>query len=197
MDNKPAKPSRAPASIASWRWGVIWLMFVATRINYMDRQTLMSTAKHIKDEFQLGEEGYGWIEFWFGISYGLMQIPAGYLADRLNLRWLYVFALLLWSAAGAAQDVKSDLQQLQGSWIGSLVRAGGKEPSEEEKLLRIKLVIAGAVLLIFYGLWGTSSVDPVQARLTQLGSMQARTLEELELQQPFFERTIKPLAVRL
>jgi tight adherence protein C len=61
----------------------------------------------------------------------------------------------------------------------------------------IALLAAGAVLLVFYGFAGTSSVDPVQARLSQLGSMQARTLEELELQQPFFERTIKPLAVRL
>ena len=40
-------------------------------------------------------------------------------------------------------------------------------------------------------------VDPVQARLTQLGSMQAKNLEELELQQPFFERTLRPLAARL
>ena len=44
---------------------------------------------------------------------------------------------------------------------------------------------------------GLARVDPVQARLTQLGSMQARTLEELELQQPFFERTVRPLAIRL
>ncbi len=100
MDNKPVEASRAHGPIASWRWGVIWLMFLATLINYMDRQTLMSTAKHIKEEFNFGEEGYGWIEFWFGISYGLLQIPAGYLADRLNLRWLYVYALMLWSAAG-------------------------------------------------------------------------------------------------
>ena len=63
--------------------------------------------------------------------------------------------------------------------------------------LLIGLLAAGAVLLLFYGFAGTSSVDPVQARLSQLGSMQARTLEELELQQPFFERTIKPLAARL
>ena len=40
-------------------------------------------------------------------------------------------------------------------------------------------------------------MDPVQARLTQLGSMQARTLEEIELQQPLFERTLRPLATRL
>ncbi len=59
------------------------------------------------------------------------------------------------------------------------------------------LVTAGGILLIFVGLAGSRSVDPVNARLTQLGSMQARTLEEIELRQPLFERTIRPLAVRL
>jgi len=58
-------------------------------------------------------------------------------------------------------------------------------------------VAAGAILLIILGLAGNAPIDPVQARLIQLGSMQARNLEELELQQPFFERTIRPLAVRL
>ena len=56
---------------------------------------------------------------------------------------------------------------------------------------------AAAILFIAIGLAGRSSVDPVQARLTQLGSMQAKNLEELELQQPFFERTFRPLAGRM
>jgi tight adherence protein C len=55
-------------------------------------------------------------------------------------------------------------------------------------------VAAGAILLIFLGLTSRSPVDPVQARLTQLGAMQAKNLEELELQQPFIERTLTPLA---
>jgi tight adherence protein C len=38
---------------------------------------------------------------------------------------------------------------------------------------------------------------PVQARLTQLGSLQARNLEELELQLPFSERTLRPLVSRM
>jgi len=58
-------------------------------------------------------------------------------------------------------------------------------------------VAAAAVILIAFGLAGSAPVDPVQARLTQLGSMQAKNLEELELQQPFFDRTIRPLAGRL
>ena len=56
---------------------------------------------------------------------------------------------------------------------------------------------AFGVLIVFYALIGARQVDPVQARLSQLGSMQARTLEELELQQPLFERTLRPLATRL
>jgi len=57
---------------------------------------------------------------------------------------------------------------------------------------------AGAILLIALGLaGGNRSVDPVQARLTQLGTMQAKNLEELELQQPFLERTLRPLAAGL
>src|SRR5829696_10060015 len=56
---------------------------------------------------------------------------------------------------------------------------------------------AGAILLIALGLAGSSPVDPVQARLTQLGTMQAKNLEELELQSPFLERTLRPIAASL
>ncbi len=56
---------------------------------------------------------------------------------------------------------------------------------------------AGAILLIAFGLAGSSPVDPVQARLTQLGTMQAKSLEELELQSPFIERTLRPIAAGL
>jgi len=65
----------------------------------------------------------------------------------------------------------------------------------------LPIVMAGVaalgVLLVFFAVAGSKQMDPVQARLSQLGSMQARTLEEIELQQPLFERTLRPLAARL
>ncbi len=61
----------------------------------------------------------------------------------------------------------------------------------------IAAAAAGAILLIALGLAGNSPVDPVQARLTQLGTMQAKSLEELELQSPFLERTLRPIAASL
>jgi hypothetical protein len=58
-------------------------------------------------------------------------------------------------------------------------------------------LVGGGILLFFIGLASSSPIDPVQARLTQLGSFQAKNLEELELQQPFSERTMRPLIARL
>jgi tight adherence protein C len=64
-------------------------------------------------------------------------------------------------------------------------------------IILVAAAAAGAILLIVAGLTSGRTVDPVQARLTQLGTMQAKNLEELELQQPFLERTLRPLASRL
>jgi tight adherence protein C len=61
----------------------------------------------------------------------------------------------------------------------------------------IFILVAGGGMLLVIGLAAGSPVDPVQERLTQLGSVQARNLEELELQQPFVERTLRPLVARL
>ena len=63
--------------------------------------------------------------------------------------------------------------------------------------LVVAAIAAGAILLIFLGLASTPSVDPVQARLNQLGTMQAKNLEELELQAPLVDRTLRPLMARL
>lgn len=61
----------------------------------------------------------------------------------------------------------------------------------------LPVFVFGGILLLVVGLASGSPVDPVQARLTQLGSVQAKNLEELELQQPFAERTLRPLVGRL
>jgi tight adherence protein C len=58
-------------------------------------------------------------------------------------------------------------------------------------------VAAIAVVLIVLGLAGAGGEDPLRARLNQLGAMTAKDLQELELQMPFFDRTIRPIAARL
>src|SRR5262249_29390459 len=50
-------PSSVPPAIEPWRWRVVWLMFLATMINYMDRQALGSHSKFINAEFAPGRGG--------------------------------------------------------------------------------------------------------------------------------------------
>ncbi len=60
------------------------------------------------------------------------------------------------------------------------------------------LLAAGGVLLIVWALLGARTSDPVQARLSQLGTLEGVTsLEEIELQQPVMDRTLRPLMRRL
>jgi tight adherence protein C len=64
--------------------------------------------------------------------------------------------------------------------------------------LLMALLAAGGVLLIVWALLGARTADPVQARLTQLGTLEGVTsLEEIELQQPLMDRTLRPLMRRL
>jgi tight adherence protein C len=60
----------------------------------------------------------------------------------------------------------------------------------------IAALAAVAVLLIVYGIAARPSEDAVQARLSQL-VVQPKSLEEMELQQPFYERVVRPVIQRL
>ena len=60
----------------------------------------------------------------------------------------------------------------------------------------IAIIAAVAVLLITYGIAARPGEDAVQARLSQL-VIQPKSLEEMELQQPFYERVMRPMIQRL
>jgi tight adherence protein C len=62
--------------------------------------------------------------------------------------------------------------------------------------LLVAILAAVAVLLVTYGVAARPSKDAVQTRLEQL-VVQPKSLEEYELQQPFYERTVRPLIKRL
>lgn len=87
----------------AWKWLVCGLLLLATMLNYMDRLTLNTLAKRIMDPVQgLGfeEDGYGLLELGFGLGFAAGALIFGFLADRINVYYLYPFAVLAWSIAG-------------------------------------------------------------------------------------------------
>lgn len=100
-----SNPDRDEASpIADGRaWGVCWLMFAATVLTYMDRQTVTLLDGPIKGEFRLaGNEDFGWVLSAFYVTYALFQVLAGFLVDRWDLRLTYALAVAWWSMAAMA-----------------------------------------------------------------------------------------------
>ena len=85
-----------------WAWGVCWLMFASTVLNYMDRQTISLIREPISQEFHLDEAGFGWVMSAFLLTYAFFQLPAGYLVDRWDVRRTYAGAVAWWSLAGVA-----------------------------------------------------------------------------------------------
>jgi ACS family hexuronate transporter-like MFS transporter len=90
------------AQASRWAWGICWLMFASTVLNYMDRQAVALVRPQVKQEFALDDKDFGWVLAAFYLSYAICQVPAGYLTDRWNVRWTYAGAVAWWSAAGMA-----------------------------------------------------------------------------------------------
>jgi tight adherence protein C len=67
---------------------------------------------------------------------------------------------------------------------------------ETNLILIIAVLAALAVLLITYGVAARPAEDAVQQRLSQL-VVQPKSLEEMEMQQPFYERVMRPMIQRL
>jgi ACS family hexuronate transporter-like MFS transporter len=115
MTSSPTQPVAGSQAgpIPSWKWGVIWLLFLATMINYMDRQTMQATSSHLIRQFFDGKErGYGEVESAFQYAFALALIPAGFLVDRFNVRWFYLGALLVWSAAGLLTGLVNTIEAM-------------------------------------------------------------------------------------
>lgn len=95
-----------------WKWIVCGLLLLASAINYMDRQTLANAAVRISREFELTQAQYGNVEAVFGYAFAAGSLVFGWLADRVALRGLYAWVLVLWSAAGFVTGLVKTYDQL-------------------------------------------------------------------------------------
>jgi ACS family hexuronate transporter-like MFS transporter len=81
------------------RWLMIALVFFATVINYLDRQTLSVVAPVITEQFHMSNVAYSRVVFAFMLAYTIMNGISGPLIDRLGTKLGYALCITWWSIA--------------------------------------------------------------------------------------------------
>ncbi len=114
--------------MTNFRWVICALLFLATTVNYMDRQVLSLTWKEfIAPEFHWTDDDYGTITAIFSIVYAVANLLAGRFVDWMGTKKGYLWAIGVWSAGaclhaacGWATEVTLGLHDAAG-----LVKATG------------------------------------------------------------------------
>lgn len=75
------------------------MAFLATVINYLDRQTLSVMAPLLLSKFRISAEGYADIIFSFMLAYTIMNAVSGRLLDRFGTKVGYALTIAWWSGA--------------------------------------------------------------------------------------------------
>ena len=117
--------------MTNWRWWLCSLLFVATTVNYLDRQVLSLTYENfIKPEFHWTDDNYGTITAFFSIFYAIACLFAGKFVDWMGTKKGYLIAIGVWSAGACLHAacgwatgliVGEDLIALRGMEVASNV----------------------------------------------------------------------------
>lgn len=85
--------------LGNYRWTVCALVFVATTINYLDRQVIGILKPMLESNLNIGEAQYGYIVMAFQLSYAFIMVIAGRLIDKFGTKIGYGISVILWSIA--------------------------------------------------------------------------------------------------
>lgn len=104
------------ARLGHVRWTICAMLFVATSINYMDRQVLgllkptlmLSIADH---GIGMTEVGYGYIMAAFQIAYAVGLLAAGRFVDKVGTRIGYMVIMGLWSLSAMGHALVNTMFQ--------------------------------------------------------------------------------------
>ena len=137
------RPSKAVSTRV--RYGILGVIVVATAINYMDRANLSIVAPDVKKDLNISAAELGLIFSAFSWTYAALQIPGGWVLDRVGPRITFGIALIFWSiVTGSISLAKGftsllGLRLILGSEVSQMIR--NLHNSHEYDLPRAKVFL--------------------------------------------------------
>ena len=143
-----------PAS--KFRWAILAMLFAATVLNYVDRQTLSILASQVQKDLGIDDLGYARIVQYFLIAYAVSYLGAGWVTDKLGAKLTLALFLGWWSLANMATGWVRNAGQLGfarlmlGIGEPGVYTAGPKAVAEhfpvQERGFAIGVYTAGAMI---------------------------------------------------
>jgi MFS transporter, ACS family, hexuronate transporter len=81
----------------NYRWVICALLFLATTINYVDRQILSLLKPMLAEQMKWTDAEYGWITSAFLGAYGIGLLAFGWFVDRFGTKVGYAVSIIVWS----------------------------------------------------------------------------------------------------
>jgi ACS family hexuronate transporter-like MFS transporter len=131
--------------IKGLRWLMVGLIFLATVINYIDRQTVSVLKTSISQDLGLSNADYAAIQNSFLLFYGISQMVSGRLYDVIGTRLGFIFSIVVWSGAALAHAAARSAMSFgvframlgfgeAGNWPGAAKVVGEWFPARERAL---------------------------------------------------------------
>ncbi len=149
--------------MTNYRWTVCTLLFLATTINYLDRQVLSLLQPILADEFHWTDSDYGTITSIFSLAYAISMLFAGRFIDKMGTKRGYAWAIAVWSLAAMTHA----LCGLATEWWTGIPDAAGLTNASGPIIATISLVsvvmfVIARILLAF----GESANFPAAIKAT-------------------------------
>ena len=111
------------ARIGNLRWVICSLIFLATTINYVDRQILALIKELLDKELGWSNEQFGLVNSAFQAAYAVGFIAFGWFIDRYGTKIGYAVSIALWSVAAMSHALVASV----GGFFAARVFLGASE----------------------------------------------------------------------
>ena len=130
MQQTPTHVStRTGEFITRFRWIICSLLFLATTVNYIDRQILALLKPTLDVELGWTNEQYGNVNSAFQAAYALSYVAFGWLLDRVGIKLGYAISIVCWSIAAISHGFVGTIRGFSLARIALGAGEGGNFPA--------------------------------------------------------------------
>lgn len=117
------------SAVGKYRWTICALLFLATTINYIDRQILSLIKPILDEELQWSNEEFGMVNSAFQGAYAVGLLFFGWFVDRFGAKVGYAVSIVAWSFAAMGHAFVSSVNGFFAARVALGLGEAGNFPS--------------------------------------------------------------------